>query len=83
MLFCTDREELRDNFKGHSFCLRYFEVHENPRDSTNKCINAKDSRKTKGFQHDGESVCDDDVTDPESEGTYGDAETTHRGWEDL
>lgn len=83
MLFCTDREELGDNFKGHPLCLWYLEVHKNPCDSTDDCINAKDSREAKGFEHDGESVSDDDVTDPESEGTDGDAETAHRGREDL
>lgn len=83
MLFCTNGEELGDNFKWHPLCLRYLEVHKNPRDSTYDCINAKDSREAKGFEHDWESVSDDYVTNPESEGADGDAETAHRGREDL
>lgn len=69
----THVEELADNFKGHALCFRYLEVNKKPSDGAHNGIDAKDSCKTDGGEQSRERVCDDNVTKPECERTYGDA----------
>lgn len=82
-LFCTNSEELCNNFKWHSFSFWHLQENKHPSDDTYNGIQSKNSWETNGSKQDGKRVSNDDVTDPEREGTNGNAKATHSGWENL
>ncbi|URE00863.1 Membrane transport protein [Musa troglodytarum] len=82
-LFCPNGKELRDDLKWHALCFRNFQEHKYQSHGAHNCIYSKDTGKANRIEHNRKCVCDNDVTNPECEGTDGYAHTTDPSWEDL
>lgn len=82
-LLCPHGKELGNDLKGHSLCFRNLKEHKHKSNGAENGVDAENSSKAKGVEHHRKGVRDDDVSDPESEGTDGDAQATDPGWENL
>lgn len=82
-LLSTNWEELGNYFKWHTLGFRDFHENKHPWYEAHNRIQTKNTSEANGFEHHWECVGDNDVTYPKCEGTYGNAEATNSGGEDL
>lgn len=79
----TKGKVVRDNLQRHTFSLRNLQVNKDPRDHTNRSVNAEHTNESNGAEENRKRVSDNNVTNPEHHSANGYAETTDSCREDF